>query len=229
MNDSSSAVSQLEKPTEADTTQSMHPKFEASQYPDNLDLSSRPSLDSNSQLLKMSALDSGTGTRGSSLDHPDHCVLSCPELGHIPNTSPGVSTPIGPHSPLPRRKVDSISQPHSPNWRRSRLALRFRRMRPWGSLPGSSRSTSSFPSSPHEDVVNDQVRFQTGKERRRRARESERRRKSSYEAETPKLSAEDGARPLVVAGVLLATSELDRLSSRARAKQDAVDKAGETC
>lgn len=96
-------------------------------------------------------------------------------------------------------------------------------MRPWTSPLASSRSSrSSFPSSP-ADPEHQEAKLHSGKERRRRAREpeshSEQNRGSSDEATETVYSAptvDEGTRPLVMAGVVLATSDLDRLSLMAR-------------
>lgn len=56
-----------------------------------------------------------------------------------------------------------------------------------------------------------------GKERRRRARETRNRHSSEIPSSSPGTPLySGGASPLAVAGVILATSELDRLSSMAR-------------
>ncbi|KAH8694670.1 hypothetical protein BGZ61DRAFT_545471 [Ilyonectria robusta] len=159
------------------------------------------------------------GQRGSSFDHYDYYMISCPELGRAKCSSEatppsnGSCNSIGGHGSLPPKS----------NRLRSRLAQRFRRMRPWTSPLASSRSSrSSYPSSP-ADPEHQEVKVHSGKERRRRARESEshseQTRGSSDEAAEAVYSAptvDKGTRPLAMAGVVLATSDLDRLSLMAR-------------
>lgn len=99
----------------------------------------------------------------------------------------------------------SRSQPTTPPCFRERMALRFRRRRPWES-PRTFRGCTA--------AELDIPRFQDGRERRRRARGSLERHSPS-DIGSPRQSPLAGAKaasPLVAAGIMLATAELDRLS-----------------
>lgn len=140
-------------------------------------------------------------------------------IDHLQKSTPPSSR--SPSSPRRRRSHISHSHPVTPKTFRSRLGGRFRRVRPWKRSPvGSSRSISPFQ--PPEPI--DEFKLQTGKERRRRARDSgEERGSRSSDEPVPMISAPtelEGTRQLAVAGVILATSDLDRLSIMARRRQE---------
>ncbi|KAJ4190781.1 hypothetical protein NW755_14941 [Fusarium falciforme] len=147
-------------------------------------------------------------------------MSSCPELSRRALGSPKLTPPLS-NSPHRRRSPLYHSHPVTPRTFRSRLGRRFRRVRPWRRSPvGSSRSIS--PNPPPEPI--DEFKLQTGKERRRRARDSgEERGSRSSDEPVPMISAPtelEGTRQLAVAGVILATSDLDRLSVMARRRQE---------
>lgn len=107
----------------------------------------------------------------------------------------------------------SRSQPTTPPGFRKRIAVRFRRRRPWDS-PRSFRGSAT--------AQLDMPRFQDGRERRRRARGSLERHSPS-DIGSPRQSTPVGERaasPLVVAGIMMATAELDRLSHVHKKEED---------
>ncbi|KAL7899573.1 hypothetical protein HDV63DRAFT_316620 [Trichoderma sp. SZMC 28014] len=90
------------------------------------------------------------------------CMTSCPDFGRG-SKQPGMDSPrLGSwHHHYSRRA--SRSQPITPPTFRERIAVRFRRRRPWESPRRSRNSTSAELVMP---------RYQDGRERRRRARGS---------------------------------------------------------
>lgn len=94
-----------------------------------------------------------------------------------------------------------------------RVALRFRSVRVWRSIGGGSAQGRSPPQS-----LEVSSGFLGARERRRRAHETT----LHHSSETPtSVSGEsplkgEGKNLLAVAGMVLATSELDRLNSKAR-------------
>ncbi|KAL7817438.1 hypothetical protein V8C44DRAFT_236206 [Trichoderma aethiopicum] len=128
------------------------------------------------------------------------CMISCPDLNHPAGQRWGNARQMGRW-----QRRCSRSQPTTPPSFRERMAVRFRRRRPWD----SPRTFRGFTS-----AQLDIPRFQDGRERRRRAQESLERHSPS-DLVSPHQSPAAGARaasPLVAAGIMLATVELDRLS-----------------
>jgi hypothetical protein len=113
-----------------------------------------------------------------------------------------------------------FSQPPTPTGLLNRLDGRIRRAYRWEYPHGSSRSISSTSLAESTDDSG----APAGKYRRRRARDSEAKRgNSSADNSVPIMSApvaQEGTRQLVVAGVVLGTLDLDRLSSIARTDGD---------
>jgi hypothetical protein len=103
----------------------------------------------------------------------------------------------------------SRSQPPTPKSLRERLATRFRFARAWDSARGSLSSVSQ---------VADLPRMQPGRERRRLARESKDHECSSGAGSSLQASPleGEGTGSLAVAGIMLATQDLDRLTMMAR-------------
>ncbi|UKZ86929.1 uncharacterized protein TrAFT101_002747 [Trichoderma asperellum] len=90
------------------------------------------------------------------------CMTSCPDFNRS-SRQPGIISPRpGSWQQYYSRRV-SRSQPITPPGFRERIAVRFRRRRPWESPRRSRNSTSTELVMP---------RFQDGRERRRRARGS---------------------------------------------------------
>ncbi|KAK5995504.1 hypothetical protein PT974_03912 [Cladobotryum mycophilum] len=141
----------------------------------------------------------------------NHCMISCPDLHPVGKdqwTDANISEAL--QDSCNRR--GSHSQPITPPNFRERLAIRFRRRRPWESPQSLRSSTMGQFAAP---------RFQDGRERRRRARESREHHSPSDIAalrQNTQLGGE-GVSPLVVAGIVMA-AELDRLSQMARTRGD---------
>ncbi|KAH6966798.1 hypothetical protein EDB82DRAFT_481096 [Fusarium venenatum] len=152
----------------------------------------------------------------------DQAMQSCPELGcrhsHSWHSAP---TSRDPHSNT--YQSTPLSQPITPTSLLHRLDGRLRQTY-FESPFGSSRSLSV---SSLDDSADDS-RSQAGKERRRRARDSEVNRHHSNSsaddsASVPIMSApavHEGTRQLAVAGVVLGALELDRLSLMARVDEE---------
>lgn len=130
-----------------------------------------------------------------------------------PSYCPRMSTDSRPHW---IRRV-SRSQPPTPTSIRNRIASQLRNVRIWRSAGGSSNHTQHSSASKNSTISTPQ----DGKERRRRARESPERH-SSEQRDSVTLTpyAEEGTSPLVMAGVALATTELDRLTTLARQSEE---------
>lgn len=152
----------------------------------------------------------------------DQAMQSCPELGYRHSHS-WHSAPASrdPHSGT--CQGSPLSQPTTPTSLLHRLDGRLRQAY-FESPFGSSRSLSV---SSLDDSADDS-RSQAGKERRRRARDSEANRNDGYSsaddsASVPIMSApvvHQGTRQLAVAGVVLGALELDRLSLMARVDEE---------
>ncbi|KAL6875112.1 hypothetical protein J3F83DRAFT_544184 [Trichoderma novae-zelandiae] len=129
------------------------------------------------------------------------CTISCPDLNHPARQRWATTRPMGGW-----QRRCSRSQPATPPSLRERIAVRFRRRRPWDS-PATFRDPTA--------AQLDMPRFQDGRERRRRARGSLERHSPSdigSPHQSPPAGDKAAASPLVAAGIMLATVELDRLS-----------------
>ncbi|EHK23762.1 uncharacterized protein TRIVIDRAFT_221010 [Trichoderma virens Gv29-8] len=160
---------------------------------------SRLNLIQASQLWPLTAQDGSPGIA-------QQCMISCPDLNRTTRQPWATSRQVGGWQCHYGRRV-SRSQPTTPPGYgfRERIAVRFRRRRPW-------ESPRSFRGSANDQL--DMPRFQDGRERRRRARGSLERHSPS-DLGSPRQSTPVGERaagPLVVAGIAMATAELDRLS-----------------
>ncbi|KAI5467971.1 hypothetical protein BGZ63DRAFT_399505 [Mariannaea sp. PMI_226] len=177
----------------------------------------RPDLypDNSGQLLHKAlahGADTPSTAHSTSFDYPNDCSFSCPERLEIPRSLPTSDHSGSSRSFLGQRLLLSLSRTPSSGSLRSRLASRFSHRPHWNSSPGSS--LSPFPNISQEELGTDEMKFPTGKERRRRARESERHRRS-FDDELLELESEEGTRPLAMAAVALAAADLERLSSMA--------------
>ncbi|KAL7956518.1 hypothetical protein V8C34DRAFT_212426 [Trichoderma compactum] len=145
------------------------------------------------------------------------CMISCPDLNNATRQPWATSRQVGGWQHQYSRR-GSRSQPTTPPGYsfRERIAVRFRRRRPWES-PKSCRGSAT--------AQLDMPRFQDGRERRRRARGSLERHSPS-DIGSPRQSTpvgERGAGPLVVAGIVMATADLDRLSQAYKKEKEEED------
>ncbi|KAL7951720.1 hypothetical protein V8C42DRAFT_15539 [Trichoderma barbatum] len=160
-----------------------------------------------SQLWPITAQDDSGG-----LVH--QCMISCPDLNRTTKQPWATSRQAGGWQYHYGRR-GSRSQPTTPPGYgfRERIAVRFRRRRPWES-PRSFRGSAT--------AQLDMPRFQDGRERRRRARGSLEQHSPS-DIGSPRQSTPVGERaagPLVVAGIVMATAELDRLSNAYKKEEE---------
>ncbi|KAH7322752.1 hypothetical protein B0I35DRAFT_476672 [Stachybotrys elegans] len=144
---------------------------------------------------------------GLSVERPASGVNSCPELGDARRKNTYSSTDS--HGTCTYRR-GSRSQPLTPPKMRHRiLDLGIRRVRFWPSSRDSHAWTAdNTPPRQTKDA----------RERRRQARDSRARFSSSHSSPllSPSPTTYEGTAPLAMAGMMLATAELDRLSQRAR-------------
>ncbi|KAI9147674.1 hypothetical protein HJFPF1_12704 [Paramyrothecium foliicola] len=179
----------------------------------------------------------GSEVRGLSAQgsHLSQLAASCPDL----NSPPGslairlgrdlinlqVQDTCGEYPDTNCDRRSSQSRPLTPPKYRIRHGIRFSRTRPWLS-PGSSVSPNSTTDEHHSST------HRKGRERRRRARDTSNQSWSTNSSMVPSPRGQEGTAPLVMAGVALATVQLDHLSSLARRSEeqsrvrDVPDRAG---
>lgn len=156
---------------------------------------------------------SDTSPQTSSSSHLKHGIASCPDLTRVYRNS-GKQSPSCPRCsyevpPVGLRRI-SLSQPTSPTGVRRKLAQRLRSTRVWKSAGPTNQSS-------RKNTPPELPKLKDGKERRRMARCPQ----EHHSIDNVGLAqSAEGASPLAMASVVLATAELDRLSQNARQSEE---------